>query len=985
MRARRSSTSLTILSLLVVAVVLAVAGSASSADHQGAWSWQTTPASAPTTLVASQLGSNRVTLTAVTDQSGGVTLVVRSDGTEIQAVSADSATDAPLVPFLVTGVSGGASLVGVARGDVGHVMLFTGSSARELPLNSANAFAAEGIAGAPPLRLQALAADGARIGAIVIPPSGAMCGGSIGACSNSPRAVAGGALPRAFLRPRRSSDALPKHGWGSNTIPIGTSRERILDTRQIASYTDGRGRQALLYLLQTKSVICDFTFWGSGAGGGCNPVSEFFGGRHLVFGTGHLLSGVGDDRVAKVVVVGSRGVRHPVVPSADGGFIYDCKAYNGCACVVDRVEGYDSAGQLVASQTLAGCSRKTTSASTNSADLRVQRAAALAAKSRATADVRVQRAAALAAKSARASGTIRWLFNHELRGQSLEAAGIKLGSTVGSHWQPVRFARALTPDPESPARIVLSLIGKLGRNICISVYPDGPKSTFDGGGGGCAVGLTLTPLSTTTAYGPSGGYIAGAADDRVARITLQLRNSTYANVPLHDNVFFLRIRPGTTPKALFSFDTRGHAIGHDILRAFLLPLRTGSGVVSLRPRGTQSIRTTPRYTVSNLGRLVQGRGNKIFQGHPYRIFLLGSVGGRAYYRVQLTPHYTCWGSGPTDTIGKVGTTGCSTVVGAYPLQFDDNAFELKRGAKTPHALRLAGIVADQATSVALRDANGKTIATVPVERNLFAFSPPLPNGFIRAVPLDANGKPLPPHPEWGQHQTPPLNFFGSRGVKASPSLLGKVVQRGEARGVTVSADQNGVVVFDARSINPAARKALGNRIAWFSCFQINGQNIRHNRSAGISTPFAAEVAFRTVGIKPRYDGCEAGGSYGHRWHDQYGPHSTLEFPLTAHGDRYFEDRATARDLAAFVRSAKTQAIRRKSGSALVAAIRLAYGIQIEVLHSPATSAQPGQVGVWTHGPRTVFSERSHLDDRFYVQFDHGRLTHENVRGLAFVF
>jgi hypothetical protein len=655
------------------------------------------------------------------------------------------------------------------------------------------------------------------------------------------------------------------------------------------------------------------------------------------------------------------------VPSADGGFIYDCKAYNGCACVVDRVEGYDAAGQLVASEALAGCPRKTTSASTN------------------TAALRVQRAAALAAKRARRRGTIRWLFKHELRGQSLQAAGIRLGSTVGSHWQPVRFARALTPDPDSRARIVLSLIGKLGRNICMSVYPGGAKGTFDGGGGGCAVGLTLTPLSTITAYGPSGGYFAGAAEDRVARITLQFRDGTYANVPLHDNVFFLRIRPGTTPKALFSFDTRGHAIGHDILRAVRLPLRTGSGVVSPGPRGTQSIRATPHYTVSNLGRLVQGRGNKLFQGHPYRIFLLGSVGGRAYYRVQLTPHYACWGSGPIDTIGKVGTTGCSTVVGAYPLQFDDNAFELTRGAKTPHALRLAGIVADQATSVALRDANGKTIATVPVEKNLFAFSPPLPNGFIRAVLLDANGKPLPPHPEWGQHQTPPLNFVGPRSVKASPSQLGKVVQRGEARGVTVSADQNGVVVFDARSINPAARKALGNRIAWFSCFQIDGQNIRHTRSAGISTPFAAEVAFKTVGIKPRYDGCEAGGSYGHRWHDQHGPHSTLEFPLTAHGGRYFEDRATARDLAAFVRSAKTQTIRRKTGSALLGAIRGAYGNEIEVLHSGTTSAQPGQVGVWTDGPRTVFSERSHLDDRFYVQFDHGRLTHENVRGLAFVF
>ena len=333
----------------------------------------------------------------------------------------------------------------------------------------------------------------------------------------------------------------------------------------------------------------------------------------------------------------------------------------------------------------------------------------------------------------------------------------------------------------------------------------------------------------------------------------------------------------------------------------------------------------------------------------------------------------------------LGVAGCPTVVGAYPLQLDDNDFEAQRGAATPHALRLAGIVADQATSVALRDANGKTLATVPVEHNLFAFLPPLPSGFLRPVPLDANGQPLPPHPEWGQHQTPPPNFLGPRAMKISPSQLGTVVQRGEAKGVTVSADQNGDVVFDARSINPSARRALGRRIAWFSCFQIDGQNVRHNRSAGISAPLTPLVALKTVGIKPRYDGCEAGGSYGHRWHDHYGPHSTLEIPLTQEGGRYFEDRATARDLAAFVRSAKTQAIRRRTGTALIVAIRAAYGRQISVLSSASATGQPGQVGVWTRGNRTVFSERSHLGDKLYVEFDNGKIVHQNVRGLAFVF
>jgi hypothetical protein len=269
--------------------------------------------------------------------------------------------------------------------------------------------------------------------------------------------------------------------------------------------------------------------------------------------------------------------------------------------------------------------------------------------------------------------------------------------------------------------------------------------------------------------------------------------------------------------------------------------------------------------------------------------------------------------------------------------------------------------------------------------NLFSFTGPFPRRFLHVVPLDAHGQPLKPHPEWGEHQTPPANLFGPSAIKANPQTLGTVVQHGSARGVTVSASQNGVVVFDTHAMEPAARAVLAKGSVSFSCFQISGQNVRHSRSVGFSSPLSPIVAFKSRGVKPRYDGCDAEGSYGHRWHDQYGPHSTIEIALSPRGARYFEDRATARDLAAFVRSAKTQAIRRLSGSALLAAIRRSYGTHVVVLRAPSATAAPGEVGVWTHGTRTIFSERSHLGDRLYVQLDAGRITVDNVRGLAFVF
>ena len=83
-------------------------------------------------------------------------------------------------------------------------------------------------------------------------------------------------------------------------------------------------------------------------------------------------------------------------------------------------------------------------------------------------------------------GTISWLFRHALRGQSLAEAHIPLGSTVGAHWQPVRFARVLS----LTRRAVRSLRHSdrtEGRNICVTLV--NPNAL----GGGCAFGKLLDP------------------------------------------------------------------------------------------------------------------------------------------------------------------------------------------------------------------------------------------------------------------------------------------------------------------------------------------------------------------------------------------------------------------------------------------------------------------------------------------------------------
>lgn len=159
--------------------------------------------------------------------------------------------------------------------------------------------------------------------------------------------------PRAFGRPARPTDTLP-------------SRARDMfggldDSRQVASYVDGRGRVARLYLARTHDgQICTLLRWGGGIGGGCGPGDTFFRPGHPVVGTmGHLFAGVAAPGVARVEIVGIRGGVHRPRLSGDDGFVYDCRAYNGCICLIRSVRAYAANGLLVGDESWlgSGCSR----------------------------------------------------------------------------------------------------------------------------------------------------------------------------------------------------------------------------------------------------------------------------------------------------------------------------------------------------------------------------------------------------------------------------------------------------------------------------------------------------------------------------------------------------------------------------------------------------------------------------------------------------
>ena len=486
------------------------------------------------------------------------------------------------------------------------------------------------------------------------------------------------------------------------------------------------------------------------------------------------------------------------------------------------------------------------------------------------------------------------------------------------------------------------------------------------------------PLVAFAATTPEGGpqQLVGVARSDVDHVDAVLRDGTTVELPLNEWRAFSYTAPTSSQAAvgLVGRSTDG-ALG--MVR---VPQTTAV---------TQQAPAPSAYTISNRGRPVTARPSsglqRLFTGIRYRLYLLATRNGRAFYRVQVTPRFTCWAAGKASRIGEIGALACPNLVGTYPLQFEDVAYGAHLPSTRPRILRAGGIAVDQAASVSLLYRWGRQVALVPVVNNVYSFPGPFPKsaGFAR-IALDASGNRLGPRPGY-RHQTPPPGIFGPRATRVDPAQLRDVVQRGASEGVTVSVGNNRTVVFNGDALAAATRKALQADHIGFHCFQIGGQNVRNTRDVWTTARWRPPVAFRVSGVPTPFDGCDIQGTYGHRWRDGRGTHSLIEVPLTERGRRYFADRATARDLALFVRSRTTRELRTLTGRRLVAALRRAYGDRVVVLPRADALPPPGLVGVHASGGRTVFSERSSTGNRLYVVLEQGKIVDDNVRGLAFVF
>ena len=150
---------------------------------------------------------------------------------------------------------------------------------------------------------------------------------------------------KAFQRPARAGDAIPRSAVGVVPKRFGA----IVASRRIATASGSRGHAALYLTRTSRNEICLIQVERRAAGGGCSLARDYFSAQRLIAaGTGDgFFHGVAANEVARVAFADPHGALHPVHLTRDGGFIYVCRARNGCIDVIKAVNGYDSRGHLI--------------------------------------------------------------------------------------------------------------------------------------------------------------------------------------------------------------------------------------------------------------------------------------------------------------------------------------------------------------------------------------------------------------------------------------------------------------------------------------------------------------------------------------------------------------------------------------------------------------------------------------------------------------
>jgi hypothetical protein len=404
------------------------------------------------------------------------------------------------------------------------------------------------------------------------------------------------------------------------------------------------------------------------------------------------------------------------------------------------------------------------------------------------------------------------------------------------------------------------------------------------------------------------------------------------------------------------------------------------------------------------------------EGNP-TVAEIANDGAEVHYRITYPWGLTCVGSGPVGgyhdpnrgdfLIGMLGCNAGAPGRRLVPTPKRPITVDAVGGSSTKeprmHLIRVSGLAGEGIAKVALVSRGARVVTDVHGHAYSFAKIPMRQWNAI--VALDASGAEVYREPVLGgpPRTATPKGAVPRHRLPPPPRPRGRPVQRISTPVASLDVYRNAFVVLRFSSTASEAYRRLARSAATvdgrvgFTCASVAYGSGRWKDVSG-----GATVQFRPVlrssfgngpfagGMpSPPYDFCEVSGTYGRYWNDEEGPHEVVEVPFTGLGRRYLDERATARDLAYWVRTKKLHRIRLaihrgETGPSATELARI-FGPRLVPLRSRDATAPTGKVGVWTDGKIIVASELTPAGRRLYVTVRGARIGATNIRDLAFAF
>jgi len=161
-----------------------------------------------------------------------------------------------------------------------------------------------------------------------------------------------------------------------------------------------------------------------------------------------------------------------------------------------------------------------------------------------------------------ATGAIGWVAHREERGAPIDDSLRKKFRAFSD----ISFGRVLTPDPNSPKRVAITIGAPGGHGAALAAALCETLLASDGSAGGGCLDRTFRHGPFSFGYSVSGGgdqyaTFAGVASDDVARLELYTATGNKIEVPLRDNAYLADVALARLPAKLVAYDRQGRVIG----------------------------------------------------------------------------------------------------------------------------------------------------------------------------------------------------------------------------------------------------------------------------------------------------------------------------------------------------------------------------------------------------------------------------------------